>query len=568
MTDVLVLGSGVAGLTAARTAAEAGLSVTVLTKGELAASATRYAQGGVAAALSPADSPELHFSDTLSAGGGLCDPEAVRILVGEGPDRLRELMALGAEFDRERDGDGGRGGAGARARPRAESGPRPLALAREGGHSLARVVHAGGDATGHEVERALVAATAGHPGVTVGEGWLALSIYTESGRAAGVVAVPPEGAGGEPVVVRARHVLLACGGAGQLYSVTTNPALSTGDGVAMALAAGAAVADVEFMQFHPTALHHPVMPRPLLSEALRGEGALLRDDRGAAFMADEHPLADLAPRDIVSRAIARRLVDRGLDHLWLDATSIDDFPRRFPTIWAHCRDAGLDPTREWLPVAPAAHYLCGGVVTDVDGAASLPGLWACGEVACTGVHGANRLASNSLLEGLVFGHRVATAIAAGRTGPEPAGAMRGVPLDDVPVPPNRRSSERDNDPEERRLAGAVAGLRDRLQRDMTTFAGVLRDGAGLARAAAAVAAVEAELSSGGPTDGRDVAELRNLLAVGRAVVTAAGQRHESRGCHRRVDFPEPRQPLERIVHFGPDRRLRVPAAAAVSERER
>ena len=592
MTDVLVLGSGVAGLTAARTAAKAGLSVTVLTKGELAASATRYAQGGVAAALSPADSPELHFSDTLSAGGGLCDPEAVRILVGEGPDRLRELMALGAEFDRERARGGGGPG----------SGRGPLALAREGGHSLARVVHAGGDATGHEVERALVAATAGHPGVTVREGWLALSIYTESGytesgytesgRAAGVVAVPPDGAGGGPVVVRARHVVLACGGAGQLYSVTTNPALSTGDGVAMALAAGAAVADVEFMQFHPTALHHPVMPRPLLSEALRGEGALLRDDRGVAFMADEHPLADLAPRDVVSRAIARRLVDRGLDHLWLDARSIDGFPRRFPTIWAHCRDAGLDPTREWLPVAPAAHYLCGGVVTDVDGAASLPGLWACGEAACTGVHGANRLASNSLLEGLVFGHRVAAAIAAGRTGPEPTGAMRGVPLDDVPLFPNRRSSQGDGDGEERQLAGgsapganrrssqgdgggeerqlggAVAGLRDRLQRDMTTFAGVLRDGPGLARAAAAVAAVEGELSSGGPTDGRDVAELRNLLAVGRAVVTAATERHESRGCHRRLDFPDPRQPLERIVHFGPDRRVRVPAAAAVSERER
>ncbi len=553
MTEVLVLGSGVAGLTAARTAAEAGLSVTILTKGELAASATRYAQGGVAAALAPADSPALHFSDTLSAGGGLCDPEAVRILVGEGPDRLRELMALGAEFDRDRAGDGSGPGSG------------PLALAREGGHSLARVVHAGGDATGHEVERALVAATAGHPGVTVREGWLALSIYTEGGRAAGVVAVPPGGVA--PVVVSARHVVLACGGAGQLYSVTTNPALSTGDGVAMALAAGAAVADVEFMQFHPTALHHPVMPRPLLSEALRGEGALLRDDRGVAFMAAEHPLADLAPRDVVSRAISRRLVERRLDHLWLDATSIDDFPRRFPTIWAHCRDAGLDPTREWLPVAPAAHYLCGGVVTDVDGAASLPGLWACGEAACTGVHGANRLASNSLLEGLVFGHRTAMAIAGGRTGPEPTGAMRGVPLDDATAPraPNRRSFSDDRPVNERQLE--VGLLRDRLQRGMTTFAGVLRDGPGLARAADAVAAVEAVLAAG-PADGRDVAELGNLLTVGRAVVAAAIERHESRGCHRRLDFPDPRQPLERIVHFGPGRRVRVPAAtAAVPEPE-
>jgi L-aspartate oxidase len=545
LTDVLVLGSGVAGLTAARTAAEAGLSVAILTKGELAASATRYAQGGVAAALSPEDSPALHFSDTLSAGGGLCDPEAVRVLVGEGPARLRELMALGALFDRT--GDGGL--------------EAPLAMAREGGHSLARVFHAGGDATGHEVERALVAATVGHPGVTVFEGWLALAFSLEHGRVAGVWAVPPAAA---PVLVPARHVVLACGGAGQLYSVTTNPALSTGDGVAMALAVGAAVADVEFMQFHPTALHHPSMPRPLLSEALRGEGARLRDDQGVAFMAGDHPLADLAPRDVVSRSIARRLVERGLDHLWLDATSIDDFPARFPTIWAACQGAGLDPTREWLPVAPAAHYLCGGVMTDLDGATSLPGLWACGEVADTGIHGANRLASNSLLEGLVFGHRVATAIAAGRDGAEPTGAMRGVPLDD-PSSPNWRSFSADTPVDERQLE--IAGLRDRLQRDMTTYAGVLREGVGLAEAAKAVAAV-AEDTEAAAAEGRDAAELRALLAVARAVVTAAAEREESRGCHHRLDHPEPHQPLERIVHFGPDRRLRVPAAVAVSERER
>jgi L-aspartate oxidase len=552
--DVLVLGSGVAGLTAARAAAEAGLSVTVLTKGELAASATRYAQGGVAAALSPDDSPDLHFSDTLSAGGGLCAPEAVRILTGEGPARLRELMELGASFDRA--GDGGAGS--------------PLALAREGGHSLARVVHAGGDATGHEVERALVAATAGHPNVTVAEGWLALSLHVEDGRVAGVIGIPSEAT--NPRLIRARHVVLASGGAGQLYSVTTNPALSTGDGVAMALAVGAAVADLEFMQFHPTALHHPAMPRPLLSEALRGEGALLRDEAGVAFMAGEHRLADLAPRDVVSRAIARRLVDRGLDHLWLDATSIEDFPKRFPTIWAASQDAGLDPTREWLPVAPAAHYLCGGIVTDLDGASSLPGLWACGEVACTGIHGANRLASNSLLEGLVFGHRAATAIAAGRAGAEPTGAMRGVPLEGLaptpaPAPaahPNWRSSPRDHRGEERRFA-AVAELRDRLQRDMTTYAGVLRDGAGLEQAAKSVATTAAAAAA--IADGRDLAELGNLLAVGRAVVTAATERRESRGCHHRLDFPEPHQPLERIVHFGANHRVRVLAVTAVSGRE-
>jgi L-aspartate oxidase len=322
-------------------------------------------------------------------------------------------------------------------------------------------------------------------------------------------------------------------------------------------------------------------------------------------MAGDHPLADLAPRDVVSRAVARRLVERGLDHLWLDATSIDDFPNRFPTIWAHCRDAGLDPTRDWLPVAPAAHYLCGGVLTDVDGAATLPGLWACGEVACTGIHGANRLASNSLLEGLVFGHRVGAAIAAGRLGPEPTGAMRGFPLDDtppLPAPPNRRSFSAHSPLDERRLVGSpnrrsfsadspvverrlVAGLRDRLQRDMTAFAGVLRDGAGLAQAAEAVAGVDDALAAAqaglGPTgDGaggrdardpgavRDTAELQTLLAVARVVVAAAAERLESRGCHYRLDHPEPRQPLERIVHFGPECRIRVPAVVAVSELER
>ncbi|MDQ3945926.1 MAG: L-aspartate oxidase, partial [Actinomycetota bacterium] len=427
MTDVLVLGAGVAGLSVALAAARHGLSVTLLTKAPLGASATRYAQGGVAAALSPPDSPELHFSDTLSAGGGLCDTDAVRVLCAEGPDRLRELFATGAVFDRE-------GGA--------------LALAREGGHSLARVVHAGGDATGAEVERALVAAVRA-AGVEVAEGWLALELEVHGGGATGVTARSPVG---EERVVGARHVVLASGGAGQLFSVTTNPMLSTGDGVAMSLRAGAAVADVEFMQFHPTALHDPGMPRPLLSEALRGEGAVLRDDAGVAFMAAEHPLGDLAPRDVVARAIAGRLAERGLDHLWLDATGVDGFPARFPTIWTACRTVGLDPTRDWLPVAPAAHYLCGGVVTDLDGATSLPGLWACGEVACTGVHGANRLASNSLLEGLVFGHRVTAAIVAGKDAPDQTGAMRGVPPHEDVVSVNRRSSPPPPGVQERQLA--------------------------------------------------------------------------------------------------------------------
>src|SRR4051812_26997300 len=318
MTDLLVLGSGVAGLSAALHARAAGRSVLVLTKGELSHSATRYAQGGVAAALEEPDSAELHLHDTLVAGADLCDEDAVGVLVREGPERVRELAELGTRFD---DVDG------------------RWLLAREGGHSLARVVHAGGDATGAEIERALVAATLGS-GCEIREGWFALSLLVEAGECTGVVALD---ASGERVEVRATDTVIATGGVGQCFAVTTNPALSTGDGIALALRAGVACADLEFVQFHPTALHDERMPRPLLSEALRGEGAVLRDDEGTPFMHDVHALADLAPRDIVSRAIARRMQSTGAEHMWLDATMIDDFENRFPTIWAACRSAGLDP---------------------------------------------------------------------------------------------------------------------------------------------------------------------------------------------------------------------------------
>ena len=493
--DVLVLGSGVAGLSVAVHAARLGMSVVVLTKADLISSATQFAQGGVAAALGAedVDSPELHATDTLTAGADLCDVDAVRVLVTEGPSCVRELMALGAEFDRH-DGAG------------------ELALTREGGHSVARIVHAGGDATGAEIERAL--ATAVHATATeVYERWFVVDLLVEEGRAVGARVVAPDGTVRE---LRARQTVVATGGAGQCFAVTTNPFVSTGDGIAMALRAGVAVADVEFMQFHPTALHHPSMPRPLLSEALRGEGAILRDENGVAFMAGEHPLADLAPRDIVARAITRRLNERGLDHLWLDATTIARFPNRFPTVWAACRGAGLDPTRDWLPVAPAAHYLSGGICTDLDGATTLPGLWACGEAACSGVHGANRLASNSLLDGLVFGTRIVRALAAGKDGPDESGVLRGV---EVPGPVAAGPA-----PSTEPRGGTT---RDDLQRLMTRDAGVLRDRASLEHAREHLARMD-------PAD----REVRNLIAVSDVLVASALAREESRGTHTRVDFPD------------------------------
>lgn len=537
--DVLVVGSGVAGLsTAVRLAsARPAMAVAVVTKGELSASATRWAQGGVAAVLDPgtdsaesadstasADSTDLHLADTLRAGAGLCDERAVRVLVEEGPERVRELIDLGARFDRRP------GGA--------------LALAREGGHSMARIVHAGGAATGAEVERALVeAASATVPRVL--ERWFALDLVIEGGRCTGVTALDPSG---RTVAIRATHTVLATGGAGRLFAVTTNPAESTADGIAMAIRAGVTVADVEFMQFHPTALHHPAMPRPLLSEALRGHGALLRDDRGERFV-DE-----LAPRDVVSRAMAERMALRGIDHLWLDVTPLDRFDERFPTIAESLSGLGLDPGKDWLPIAPAAHHLAGGVVTDLHGATELPGLWAVGEVACTGVHGANRLASNSLLEGMVFGARLAEAVLDGTGGPQPTGVM-GDLLAAFPAGYDDDPAGRADRPEvdgvlPGLLAGVLAGRGratdpvdaadgvkqlDALQRAMTDGAGVVRSAASLARAASEVASTPAR---SGPVRDRADGELANLTTTAAALLAAAAARAETRGAHSRSDFPD------------------------------
>ncbi|TMM14336.1 MAG: FAD-binding protein, partial [Actinobacteria bacterium] len=462
--DVLIVGSGVAGLSAAvRAAGSAGLRVGLVTKAELAQSTTRWAQGGVAAVLGvDEDSTDLHLADTLAAGAGLCDVDAVKVLVGEGPGRVEELIALGAVFDTHPGGG--------------------LALTREGGHSTARVVHAGGAATGAEIERALVEAVR-ETAAALLEGWFAVDLLVEGGRCEGVVALDPRGS---PHEVRASHVVLASGGAGQLYAVTTNPSAASGDGIAMALRRGVPVADVEFMQFHPTALHHPAMPRPLLSEALRGHGALLRDAEGRRFV------EELSPRDVVSRAMAARMLEQGVDHLWLDATALEHFDQRFPTISASVRSIGLDPSADWLPIAPAAHYLSGGLLTDLDGASALPGLWACGEVACSGVHGANRLASNSLLEGMVFAARVVEAIASGREGPEPSGALRTVGAEDGDTIPVRVLDSWASDGGSDGAAvpagddGEVDKRRHRLQQAMTTGAGVVRSEDSLATVQAVV----------------------------------------------------------------------------------
>jgi L-aspartate oxidase len=510
--DLLVVGSGVAGLSAAvRAAGEAGMRIGVVSKGALSDSATQWAQGGVAAVLHhseadvrhSADSLALHAADTLRAGAGVCDRAAVDVLVAEGPVRVRELAALGAEFDRNDQG--------------------VWELAREGGHSVARVVHAGGAATGAEVERTLVEA-ARETASRIWEGWFALDLIIESGRCRGLTA---QDASGSVVELWAAHTLLATGGAGQLYAVTTNPLQSTGDGLAMALRAGVAVADVEFVQFHPTALHgSPAGPRPLLSEALRGEGALLRDHRGRRFV-DE-----LQPRNVVAAAVAARIRHDGVDHVWLDVSGVDAFAARFPSLARVVRDLGLDPVRDWLPVAPAAHYLCGGILTDLDGASSLPGLWAAGEAACTGVHGANRLASNSLLEGMVFGARAVEAVLSGKDSPSASGALRPL-LRPGRIEPGEIGVEAlANRP---RIGGDTAAgpgdpvkERELLQRAMT-------NGAGVVRSAESLAAAAHELGQLSPGPG----ELANLLDVASAVIAGASARQESRGGHRREDFPAP-----------------------------
>ncbi|WP_406862351.1 L-aspartate oxidase [Streptomyces sp. HUAS MG47] len=506
--DVVVVGSGVAGLTTALRCTAAGLRTVVVTKANLDDGSTRWAQGGIAAALGEGDTPEQHLDDTLVAGAGLCDEQAVRTLVTEGPDAVRRLIATGADFDRTADGT--------------------IALTREGGHHRRRIAHAGGDATGAEISRALVEAIR-ERGVRTVEHALVLDLLTDAeGRTAGVTLhVMGEGQHDGVGAVHAPAVVLATGGMGQVFSATTNPAVSTGDGVALALRAGAELSDLEFVQFHPTVLFlgaDSQGQQPLVSEAVRGEGAHLVDADGVRFMLGQHELAELAPRDIVAKAIMRRMQEQGARHMYLDARHFgaEMWENRFPTILAACRAHGIDPVTEPIPVAPAAHYASGGVRTDLHGRTTVPGLYACGEVACTGVHGANRLASNSLLEGLVFAERIADDITA--SGPLREGARETIPAAGVvpAVDPARRTE---------------------IQRIMSTYAGVLRSRESLREASVGLEALSADnaveaLGDKAAVPGTESWETANLLAVSRALVAVALEREETRGCHWREDFPE------------------------------
>ncbi|MEU7145518.1 L-aspartate oxidase [Nocardia sp. NPDC046473] len=508
--DLVVIGGGVAGLTAARTASLRGLRVLTLSKGGATDTSTQYAQGGIAVVAPHGDSVESHVQDTVEAGAGLCDVDAVRSIVEGGQAAVAALTDLGAVFDLGRDGQ--------------------ISRTREGGHSTRRIIHAGGDATGAEVQRALNTA-----GLPVLFGAAACEVRTGPSGVQGILALSDKGFG----VVHAPAVLLATGGLGQLYALSTNPPGATADGVALALWAGAAVADLEFLQFHPTVLYTPggVGRRPLISEAVRGEGGILVDSEGDSVTAGIHPRGDLAPRDVVSRAIAARMRALGTDHVYLDARAIDGFPQRFPTITASCRAAGIDPQTDLIPVAPAAHYQCGGVVTDPHGRTAVAGLYAAGEVARTGLHGANRLASNSLLEGLVVGERVGAA-AAERLGERAR-------VTDVPT----RIVERAD--------------RDVLQQLMTDHASVVRDRAGLDEAVKRMkdAVTQRETGSSGPsfdglaetagrpgpqaTPGTEIArhiagiEDAALTLTARTLLLAASARTESRGCHTRSDHPAP-----------------------------
>jgi L-aspartate oxidase len=496
--DVIVIGSGVAGLSAAIHARRTGRRVVILTKAQIDEGSTRWAQGGIAAALAEDDSPSEHRDDTITAGAGLCNPQAVEVLVTEGPQAVRDLITLGANFDRDPSGE--------------------ISLTREGGHHRDRIAHAGGDATGAEISRALVSAVLNDPGIEIIENALALDLLTDESGAAQGVTLHVMGSGQRDGIgaALAPAVILTTGGFGQVFGQTTNPYVSTGDGIALALRAGASIADLEFVQFHPTVLWLGPLAQgqqPLVSEAVRGEGARLLDPNLQPFMESIHQLGDLAPRDVVAKEIMKVMRASGSAHVWLDGRMLgaDTWVRRFPTILASARSRGIDPVTDLIPVGPAQHYVSGGVVTDLFGRTNIPGLYAAGEVACTGVHGANRLASNSLLEGLVYSRRIMSAI-------------------DVDLL--------------ERNAFVIDSSQDsfliphRLRRDMQSVmdrnAGVLRSESSLVHAQNWLAKIE----RAGARECTEDWESANLFMVSRVLIANALAREETRGSHWREDYPE------------------------------
>ncbi len=503
-SDVLVIGSGIAGLETALELSKE-FEVSLITKGELKDTATWYAQGGVATAVSEEDSPNLHFKDTIEAGAGLCDENAVRVLVTEASDAVGDLIRLGAEFDRQ--------------------GNRVM-LAREGGHSLARVIHSR-DTTGSEIESTLIRVAKAWKSVQIFEHRFVVDLLTrldhDHERCIGALVLDPKT--GELTAHFALATILATGGAGQLYSSTTNPEILTGDGIAMAYRAGAELADLEFVQFHPTAFDREENPRFLITEALRGEGAYLRDCHGRRFMVGAHPLAELAPRDVVTRHMVEVMHDCGEDRVYLDATHIPPkrLKDRFPNIWERCQRGGCNVATDLIPVRPAAHYTIGGVKTDTLGRTSVEGLLAIGEVACTGVHGANRLASNSLLEGLVFGR-----LAAGFLRKE-------LPAQIEEKKDDLAASKISYRPEREHRSGHPDD-KPFIQALMTKDVGVIRSADSLQNALALLE-TKSDLIEAEETDITGM-EVQNMLTLAKLIAESALERTETRGVHFRTDFPE------------------------------
>jgi L-aspartate oxidase len=514
-TDYLVIGSGVAGLSFALEASATG-DVLVVTKRSADESNTKYAQGGIAAVLNAADSFDAHIADTARAGAGLCHERAVEVCVKEGPGRIKMLRDLGARFDQAE----------------GATDDADLDLHLEGGHSARRVAHAA-DTTGREVERALLEATARSARVRILEGHTAVDLIIlgkYGGPEVCVGAFVLDETSGKVITILARAVVLATGGAGKVYLYTTNPDVATGDGIAMAFRAGAEVANMEFYQFHPTCLFHPQAQRFLLTEAMRGEGAVLRLPDGTSFMKRHDPRGELAPRDVVARAIDFEMKRTGAEHVLLDIT--DKKPtfvrERFPGIHAECLRWGIDITRQPIPVVPAAHYMCGGITTNLEGRTTIPGLWAIGECACTGLHGANRLASNSLLEGLVFGHRAAQALV--------SRLDRGSPWPDVPEWEVGRAVPSEE-------AVVITHNWDELRRLMWNYVGIVRSDTRLRRAARRIALLNEEIVEyyWKYFVTRDLLELRNIATVAQLVVECASSRRESRGLHFTTDYPDVNQ---------------------------